>query len=129
MIPNEALEAFEAQMKKSKSKNVEETFVNVVLTDEELVWLKSRRWYTDNTTIKECLKISEGALNDDEEISINKRLLELYNTDDDFRKRYASEIKKSEDFIANAPKFKRMRKKVNKWLEEQDSKKKIQEII
>lgn len=110
-------------------KNIEEIYSNVVLTEEELIWVKSRGWYTDNSTIKECLDSSIGALDDSEQLSINKRLLELYNTNDSYRKEYADKIKESEDFINNAPKLKRIRKKVNTWMEEQDSQKKIQELI
>ena len=105
--------------------NVEDTSEEIVLSEEDIDFIKSRSWYDKKTTIKDCL-ISSRSFSTTEEEGLRKRLLELYRSDEE---KYAQEIFENEEWFDALPKSKRMRKKINKWLEMQKETDYIQEII
>jgi hypothetical protein len=102
----------------------DDTVVDITLSPDEINWMKSRLWYEENMTIDKCLKGSiEGQSKDDEAISINKQLITLYRTN---LSKYGDQLKESEREIDN---IKKWRRNVNRWLQNQDSDKKIQSLI
>jgi hypothetical protein len=113
-------------------KNVAEEFEDITtmtFSKEEIDWVKSRRWFKENEKIAQCLKLSLEHIqenNDDEIISLNKRLLKLYESDSEKYKEKIIEAKKE---ISDIPKLQRLRLKLNKWLEGQVQNKKIQDIF
>lgn len=67
------LEGLEA-IKRIKTDNQFETTMN----DQTVDFLKSRDWYKDNKSIKDCIKVCEDANHSDEEdISINNQIINL----------------------------------------------------
>lgn len=98
------------------------------LSDDELVWLKDRKWYIENKSIGLCLKQSiESMEKANKKISINKELIGLYKSDS---KKYKEEIKKSKDDIENCKLEILKRKRVHKLFESIANKKsRVQEII
>jgi hypothetical protein len=102
----------------------DDTVVDITLSPDEITWMKSRGWYEQNMTIAKCLKQSiEGQSKDDEIISLNKQLIKLYKTN---LSKYGDQLKESEIENDN---IKKWRRNVNRWLQNQDSDKKIQSIL
>lgn len=100
---------------------------NIEFSEEELKWIKSREWYTENKTISDCFSASMKAVKDDEEvISLHKELIGLYKKSGD---KYQSDLEKAVNDIALTEKTITTRKKLHNWFESQDSKLKIQELI
>jgi hypothetical protein len=102
----------------------DDAVVDITLSPDEINWVKSRNWYEQNMTIAKCLKQSiEGQSKDDELISLNKQLIKLYKTN---LSKYGDQLKESEIENDN---IKKWRRNVNRWLQNQDSDKKIQSIL
>lgn len=100
----------------------------IEFSNEETEWIKSRGWYEDNLTISECLEKSIEAIDGDKErLKLTKELISLYKRSgkDEYKSELEKANKEVEDFDKNF--FKR--KKLNKWLENLDSNKSIQECI
>jgi hypothetical protein len=99
----------------------------VVLTEDDINWVKTKSWYEKNKSISSCLKSSiKGFDTDKERLSLTKRIIELYKSDtlkykDDLKKA----LKEIEDHDSNILR----RKRVNKWMESLDVEKLIQECI
>jgi len=103
---------------------------DIVLTPDEIAWVKGRGWYEKNLTIAKCLKqsieyISNGS--DEEMISINKRLIELYKQSTPGK--YDKELKEAQEEIEKADIHMSYRKRVNTWLQSQDEKLNIKSLI
>jgi hypothetical protein len=115
-------------LKDAKEENPKE----IVFSKEELDWIETRGWYQKNDKVSEALKASlekENSKDDEKEFQIHQELLSLYTSDDSYRKKYAKDIVVSEKFIADYPKLKKMRSKLNRWLESQPQTKKIQDVF
>ncbi len=98
---------------------------NFEFTQEEIDYIKTRGWYKENKTIKECLKSSNNFISDREEvISINKKLIKLYELKSD-----AENIENSKKDIEDNEKQIFDRKRINKWLMSQDVDSKIQDLL
>ena len=51
-------------------------------------FIKTREWYEENKSVMICIESIDNAIKDNDElISINKRLIELYRTDDKYQKK------------------------------------------
>lgn len=100
----------------------------ISFTDEEINKVKTRGWFEKNLTVNECLKASTEAIDTNaERISLNKQLINLYKSD---KTKYSTELKKSEEDIAEDIKDTEFRKaKLNRWLSTQDKKAKIQDVF
>jgi hypothetical protein len=91
----------------------------IEFTEEEKDFIKSRPWFKENKTVKECLNLSL------EVISLNNQLIDLY------RKRGNSE-KEIEEVESKIKKYEseiEFRKKLNRWFNEQDMNVKIQDVF
>mgnify|MGYP001223039305 FL=1 len=52
---------------------------DVLFTNEEIEDVKSRGWFTDNKSVKECLQDSRNRVKEFEEmIELNERIIKLY---------------------------------------------------
>jgi hypothetical protein len=103
---------------------------DVVLTSDEIKWVKARNWYEKNLTIAKCLNQSVEYIkngSDEEMKSINKRLIELYKQSKPGK--YDKELKEAQEEIENADIHMSYRKRVNSWLATQNQKNKIQSVI
>lgn len=100
----------------------------IEFSNEETEWIKSRGWYEDNLTISECLKNSIEAIDGDKErLKLTKELISLYKRSG--KDEYKSELEKANEEVEDFDKNFLRRKKLNKWLENLDSNKSIQECI
>jgi len=87
----------------------------IIFSKEEMDWIESRGWYTENKNIKECLNQSIDAnKNCIDRIGINKQLLSLYRNDS---KKYSKEITKSKNDNEKSELEILKRKRLHKWLE------------
>lgn len=105
-------------------KDVEDT--SDLLSEKEVKWVKKRKWFIENWEISKCLRTSSQTDLDNEQISINERLLVLYNTN---KEKYKDKIDESKSDILKIKAGMKMRARINRWLESQDPKAKIQEVL
>ena len=99
----------------------------IEFSTEETEWIKSRGWYEKNKTVSNCLKLSIDAIDSDKErLSLTKRIIELYKSD---TVKYKTELEKSQKDIDDIHTESLRRKKLNKWLENLEGDKLIQECI
>jgi hypothetical protein len=105
----------------------------ITLSDNDILWIKSKDWYKNNEKISVCLDSSNKVLNDedyDKSVSLNKQLIDLYRQSEVHEPgKYLDSIAKSEAEIEYIGKQKTIRKRINKWLASQDQKKKIKGIV
>ena len=100
----------------------------VVLTEDDINWVKSKGWYEKNKSISSCLKLSiKGFDADEERLGINKQLINLYKKSGDGK--YKDDLKKALQDIEDHDTNTLRRKRINKWMESLDVKKPIQEFI
>jgi hypothetical protein len=99
----------------------------VVLTEDDINWVKTKSWYEKNKSISSCLKSSiKGFDTDEERLSLTKRIIELYKSD---TLKYKDDLKKALKDIEDHDSNILRRKRVNKWMESLDVEKLIQECI
>jgi hypothetical protein len=98
-------------------------------TPKEIAWIESRDWFQENLAVSVCLNESIKAMSDPEGENINRRLLVLYNTDARTKEKYKEKIIETERELSELPIIKRMRTKLNAWLDTQDGDSKIQEVL
>jgi hypothetical protein len=99
----------------------------VVLTEDDINWVKTKSWYEKNKSISSCLKSSiKGFDTDEERLKITKRIIELYKSD---TLKYKDDLKKALKDIEDHDSNILRRKRVNKWMESLDVEKLIQECI
>ena len=97
---------------------------DVLFTNEEIEDIKSRGWFTDNKSVKECLQESRNRVGELEEmISLNERIVTLYKQKGNSEK----EIKECEKSIEDTKKQIKFRKRLHNYLDGLDQKKPIQE--
>jgi hypothetical protein len=100
----------------------------IVLTDEEKEYAKSKVWFEDNKSIKDCIKESKGGLENDEkyikEAGKLISLLEQRNSSDD-----PDKIKGYKEEIDTTKREIPMRIKINKWMSTQDEDALIQDVL
>jgi hypothetical protein len=102
---------------------------NITLSDTDISWIKDRGWYKDNELVSVCLEKSKD-FDSDEQISLNKKLIDLYRQSEAHEPgKHLESIKESENNIEEMTKGKIIRKRVNKWLASQDQNKKIKGIV
>lgn len=98
----------------------------VTFTEEESEYIKSRAWYKDNKTIKECLNISEEVISDRKQIiSLTYNLISLYKQ----KGNSVKEIKENTEKIEESEKEITFRKKLHRWFNEQDMNYNIQDVF
>lgn len=96
------------------------------LSNGDIEWITSRKWYTDNNTILKCLNDSINSLNlQEEEIKVSEKLILLYKTD----KKYSKEMDELSSVMKDVKKQILIRKRVNDWLSSQNKRKKIQSLL
>ncbi len=97
---------------------------DVLFTNEEIEDVKSRGWFTDNKSVKECLQDSRNRVKEFEEmIELNERIIKLYKQKGNSEKEI-EECDKSIEDTKNQIKF---RKRLHNYLDSLDQKKPIQE--
>ena len=97
---------------------------DVLFTNEEIVDIKSKEWFTDNKSVKECLQESRDRVGDLEEtISLNERIITLYKQKGNSEK----EIEECDKSIEDTKKQIKFRKRLHNYLDGLDQKKPIQE--
>lgn len=100
----------------------------VVLTEDDINWVKTKSWYEKNKSISSCLKSSiKGFDADEERLGINKQLIDLYKKSG--ADKYKDDLKKTLKDIEEHGDNTLRRKRVNKWMESLDVEKPIQEFI
>jgi len=100
----------------------------ITFSDDEKEWIRTRSWYENNESVSDCLSKSLGAVDDDKErLKLNKELITLYKKSG--AEKYKEELKKTELEVQNFDKTLLRRKKLNKWLENLEKDKSIQECI
>jgi hypothetical protein len=98
-----------------------------VFSDEQLEWLKSRDWYKQNKKVKDCLKDSIDVLEKDEKvISLLNQMMPLYRQN---TKKYQEKISDTETEIEETKSKISFRKKLNRFLTDQNQNSNIQDII
>ena len=100
----------------------------VVLTEDDINWVKTKSWYEKNKSISSCLKSSiKGFDADEERLGITKQLIDLYKKSgaDKYKDDLKKALKDIEDYDSNILR----RKRINKWMESLDVEKPIQEFI
>lgn len=99
----------------------------IELSEDDINWIKSRGWYEKNKSISNCLKSSiKGSEQDLERLSLTKQLVDLYKkSGDKYKDDLKNALKEIEDHDNNTLR----RKRINRWLENLDSDKLIQECI
>lgn len=106
--------------------NLDETYPgeDVLFSDEEIEHIKTREWFIENKSVKECLDSSRDKMSDfDEMITINERIVSLYKQKGNSEK----EIEDTEKSIEDTKKQIKLRKRLHNYLETLDMKKPIQE--
>jgi len=102
-------------------KNVEVS--DMTLNEEEINFLKSKSWYTENKTIGDCISRNrEGESTDRELIGLYNRLISL-------EKISSKDSKKNEDELEKVEKNLRIRDKINYFLSSHDEMSNIQDVI
>jgi len=97
---------------------------DVLFSNEEIEDIKSRGWFTDNKSVKECLQESRNRVKELEEmITLNERIVSLYKQKGDSEK----EIEECETSIEDTKKQIKFRKRLHNYLDGLDQKKTIQE--
>ncbi len=97
---------------------------DVLFTDKEIEDIKSREWFTDNKSVKDCLQESRNRVKELEEmISLNGRIITLYKQKGNSEK----EIEECEKSIEDTKKQIKFRKRLHNYLDSLDQKKPIQE--
>ncbi len=97
---------------------------DVLFTNEEIVDIKSKEWFTDNKSVKECLQESRDRVGDLEEtISLNERIITLYKQKGNSEK----EIEECDKSIEDTKKQIKFRKRLHNYLDGLDQNKPIQE--
>lgn len=100
----------------------------IEFSTEETEWIKTRSWYEKNKLVSECVSLSNEAIEEEREaLKLNKELITLYKKSG--ADKYKEELEKTELEVENFDKSLLRRKKLNKWLENLDKKKSIQECI
>ena len=108
--------------------NKKEPIPDIILSDMDIEYLKSRNWYEDNKTISESLKeLEEGNKNLDNEINILTQLVKLKTTPKIGLKYTGIENDIRDLELAKMAPEIRMR--IKTFLESKDKNKNIQEII
>jgi hypothetical protein len=106
--------------------NLDETYPgeDVLFSNEEIEDIKSKEWFEQNKSVKECLDLSRDKMSDfDEMITINEKLIRLYKQKGDSEK----EIEESEKSIEDTKVKIKLRKRLHNYLETLDMNKPIQE--
>jgi hypothetical protein len=106
--------------------NLDETYPgeDVLFSNEEIEDIKSRGWFTDNKSVKECLQESRNRVKELEEmITLNERIVTLYKQKGNSEK----EIEECETSIEDTKKQIKFRKRLHNYLDGLDQKKPIQE--
>lgn len=99
----------------------------IELSEDDINWIKSRGWYEKNESISSCLKSSiKGFEQDLERLSLTKQLVDLYKKSED---KYKDDLKNSLKEIEDHDKNTLRRKRINRWLENLEGDKLIQECI
>ena len=102
-------------------------FIPNQLDDNTKNWIKSKKWYTNNDTIKSCFEQSLKAENDDKQkLDLYLELNPLYKLD---RVKYSKEIYDTDEKIENIKDEMKNRNIVNKWFRSQTQTDKIQTLI
>lgn len=94
----------------------------IKFTEKEIEWLKSRNWFKENQTIKECYEASKNA--NSQKSPLQKQLLTLYKSDTSGK--YAKEQEALEKEMEEDKNNEYTRKKVHKWFDTQKLTSKIQ---
>lgn len=97
---------------------------DIVLTQAEIDWTKSRGWYEKDKLVSECLKSSNDNT-DSEVLSLNRKLIDLYKQSG----KYADKLKEAEEEVRQTQLTADHRKRVNAWLLSQDQNVTIQSIL
>ena len=100
----------------------------VTFTTEEIAFIKTKKCFTENKNVAECIKAFIGGIEDAKEnieintkiVKLQKRMVELGD------KKSEAELKATEAELINIPKEITTRRKMISWLESQDKKEKIQ---
>ena len=97
---------------------------DVLFVDEEIEYIKSRDWFEENKSVKDCLYESRNRLSEfDEMITINERIVTLYRQKGDSEK----EIEECEKSIEDTKNQIKLRKRIHNYLDSLDQNKSIQE--
>jgi predicted DNA-binding protein YlxM (UPF0122 family) len=128
-------ESLKEMLNLSDEYNVSET----ELSDDSIKYLKTRSWYKDNLTVSKCIKeLISGDSSVDEGISLTKRILalqedklKLYETKKDKKgvEESQKEIEDSKKELENYKLAKKLRPKIKVYLQSQDQKITIKELI
>lgn len=106
--------------------NLDETYPgeDVLFSNEEIEDIKSKEWFEQNKSVKECLSESKSKLKDFEEmITLNERIVSLYKQKGNSEK----EIVECETSIEDTKKQIKFRKRLHNYLDGLDQNKPIQE--
>ncbi len=97
---------------------------DVLFTNEEIEDIKSREWFTDNKSVKDCLQESRNRVKELEEmIELNERIIKLYKQKGNSEK----EIEECDESIEDTKKQIKFRKRLHNYLDGLDQNKPIQE--
>lgn len=129
------MENYTSWLKRNKKelevmKNLDDFYAakKIEFSEEEISWIKSREWYEKNNIVLNCLKLSNDKIKDEEEIiSINNRLIELYKKSG--QNKHKEDLEKSIVEIEDSKKRILLRKKINGFLNTKDENLKIQDIL
>jgi len=98
----------------------------IEFTEEETEFVKSRAWFKENKTIKECLNLSLEVISDKKQaISLSNKIIDLYRKKGNSEK----EIEETESEIKEYESGIEFRKKLNRWFTDQDMNVKIQDVF
>ena len=84
----------------------------VVLTEDDINWVKTKSWYEKNKSISSCLKSSiKGFDADEERLGITKQLIDLYKKSgaDKYKDDLKKALKDIEDYDSNILRRKRIK--------------------
>lgn len=98
---------------------------DILFNEEEIEYIKSREWYTNNETITKCLELSKGTVSDfNKKIEVTKELISLYKRSGG----YETEILAAIDDNDKSEKGIKLRKRLHNYLETFEKNKLIQEV-
>ena len=107
---------------------LDEYYVDPVvnLSDDEKSFIKSKNWYKNDKKIKECLKESNEALeNNFKSVPLLKQIIKLCKQSNSHK----DDVQKHEDDLFNTEREIERRKKIHKWMEQQDQNANIKSLL